>query len=111
MRQAVELVRTGGLSINLASQQCNVPYSSLYGRVRKNRRDNPAEWEGVNEAQINEPSSAVSSSSSGANGGGGSSVSEYSFPSAALSSLALAAASARPDVSVTIRPTPQHATT
>ena len=107
MRQAVELVRTGGLSINLASQQCSVPYSSLYGRVRKGRRDSPADWEGVNEAQINDAAAVSSSSSGGAGAGanGVSAASEYSFPSAALSSLALA----RPDVSVTIRPTPPQA--
>ena len=46
MKTALENVRTGGLSINQASLQYNLPYSSLYGRINRLKRDNPQEWAG-----------------------------------------------------------------
>ena len=46
MKKALETVRTGGMSINQAAIHYNLPYSSLYGRINRLKRDNPADWAG-----------------------------------------------------------------
>jgi predicted HTH domain antitoxin len=46
MNKALENVRTGGMSINQAAMHHNLPYSSLYGRINRLKRDNPNDWAG-----------------------------------------------------------------
>ena len=48
MNMAVESVKTGAMSINQAALSYNMPYSSLYGRISKLKRENPVEWQGFN---------------------------------------------------------------
>ena len=45
MNMAVESVKTGAMSINQAALSYNMPYSSLYGRISKLKRENPVEWQ------------------------------------------------------------------
>ncbi len=46
MTRALRAVRTGGMSINQAAISHNLPYSSLYGRINRLKRDQPGEWGG-----------------------------------------------------------------
>ena len=44
MSKALESVRNEGMSINQAAIHYNLPYSSLYGRINRLKRDLPDVW-------------------------------------------------------------------
>ncbi|TRY75042.1 hypothetical protein TCAL_07012 [Tigriopus californicus] len=46
MVQALNSVQNGTLSINQAAIHHNLPYSSLYGRINRLRKENPSQWQG-----------------------------------------------------------------
>jgi len=44
MVKALESVKGGGMSINQAALHHNLPYSSLYGRINRLKKEQPSEW-------------------------------------------------------------------
>eukprot|EP00095_Tigriopus_kingsejongensis_P000858 maker-scaffold1668_size31705-snap-gene-0.7 protein:Tk00858 transcript:maker-scaffold1668_size31705-snap-gene-0.7-mRNA-1 annotation:"pipsqueak" len=46
MVKALESVQSGNMSINQAAIHHNLPYSSLYGRINRLRKENPTQWSG-----------------------------------------------------------------
>jgi len=54
MVSALDTVRTGSMSINQAAIQYHLPYSSLYGRINRLKREQAAEWSAFRDYELQE---------------------------------------------------------
>lgn len=60
MVSALDAVRTGSLSINQAAIHFHLPYSSLYGRINRLKREQTAEWAAFRDYDMQEMEDDVS---------------------------------------------------